>query len=84
VLDEQVTFADIQENVSVSASGLLRDLRIFDVYRGQGIDSGRKSVALGLILQDYSRTLTDDDADAVVAAVVERLRQKLNATIRDQ
>jgi phenylalanyl-tRNA synthetase beta chain len=84
VLDEHVTFADIQENVSVSASGLLRDLRIFDVYRGQGIDSGRKSVALGLILQDYSRTLTDDDADAVVAAVVERLRQKLNATIRDQ
>jgi phenylalanyl-tRNA synthetase beta chain len=84
VVDENVPFADIEENVSVSASGLLRDLRIFDVYRGQGIDSGRKSVALGLILQDSSRTLTDDDADAVVVAVVERLRQKLNATIRDQ
>ncbi|MFO1465813.1 MAG: phenylalanine--tRNA ligase subunit beta [Steroidobacteraceae bacterium] len=84
VVDENVAFAAIEENVSVSASGLLRELRVFDVYRGQGIETGRKSVALGLILQDSSRTLTDDDADAVVAAVVARLRQKLNATIRDQ
>ena len=84
VVAENVTFADIQENVSVSASGLLRELRVFDVYRGPGIDFGRKSVALGLILQDSSRTLTDDDADAVVAAVVARLQQELSATIRDQ
>ena len=84
VVSENTAFADIQENVSVSASGLLRELRVFDVYRGPGIDSGRKSVALGLILQDSSRTLTDDDADAVVAAVVARLRQELSATIRDQ
>ena len=84
VVDEAVTFADIEENVSVSASGLLRELRVFDVYRGQGIESGRKSIALGLILQDSSRTLTDEDADAVVAVVVGQLRQKLNATIRDQ
>jgi phenylalanyl-tRNA synthetase beta chain len=84
IVDEAVTLAKLQENVSVSSSGLLRDLRIFDVYRGAGIDSGRKSVALGLILQDSSRTLTDIDADAVVAAVVARLRVELNATIRDQ
>ena len=84
VVSENTAFADIQENVSVSASGLLRELRVFDVYRGPGIDSGRKSVALGLILQDSSRTLTDDDADAVVTAVVARLRQELSATIRDQ
>ena len=84
VVEEKVTFADIQENVSVSASGLLRELCLFDVYRGPGIDFGRKSIALGLILQDSSRTLTDDDADSVVAAVVARLRQELSATIRDQ
>jgi phenylalanyl-tRNA synthetase beta chain len=84
VVSENTAFADIEENVSVSASGLLRELCVFDVYRGAGIDSGRKSVALGLILQDSSRTLTDDDADAVVAAVVARLRQELSATIRDQ
>jgi phenylalanyl-tRNA synthetase beta chain len=84
VVDESVPLALLQENVTVSASGLLSELRVFDVYRGPGVDFGRKSIALGLILQDSSRTLTDVDADAVVASVVTRLRDVLSATIRDQ
>jgi phenylalanyl-tRNA synthetase beta chain len=84
VVDESVPLAVLQENVTVSASGLLSELRVFDVYRGPGIETGRKSVALGLILQDSSRTLTDVDADAVVTAVIARLRDELSATIRDQ
>jgi phenylalanyl-tRNA synthetase beta chain len=83
VIDESVPLAVLRENVSVSASDLLSELRVFDVYRGPGVDSGRKSIALGLILQDSSRTLTDVDADAVVNAVVARLRDVLSATIRD-
>jgi phenylalanyl-tRNA synthetase beta chain len=84
VVDESVPLAVLQENVTVSASGLLSELRVFDVYRGPGIETGRKSIALGLILQDSSRTLTDVDADAVVTAVIARLRDELRATIRDQ
>jgi phenylalanyl-tRNA synthetase beta chain len=84
IVDEAVPLAVLQENVTVSASGLLSELRVFDVYRGPSIDLGRKSIALGLILQDSSRTLTDVEADAVVTAVVARLRDVLSATIRDQ
>ena len=84
VADESVPLAVLRENVTVSASGLLRELRVFDVYRGPGIENGRKSIALGLILQDSSRTLTDVDADAVVTKIVARLRDGLSATIRDQ
>jgi phenylalanyl-tRNA synthetase beta chain len=84
VVDESVPLAVLQENVTVSASGLLSELRVFDVYRGPSIETGRKSIALGLILQDSSRTLTDVDADAVVTAVAARLRDVLSATIRDQ
>jgi phenylalanyl-tRNA synthetase beta chain len=84
VIDENVPLAVLQENVTFSASGLLSDLRVFDVYRGPGVEFGRKSIALGLILQDSSRTLTDLDADAVVTAVITRLRDVLSATIRDQ
>ena len=83
-MDESVPLAVLQENVTVSASGLLSELRVFDVYRGPNIETGRKSIALGLILQDSSRTLTDVDADAVVTAVAARLRDVLSATIRDQ
>jgi phenylalanyl-tRNA synthetase beta chain len=84
VVDESTPLEALREHVSVSANKLLRDLRVFDVYRGPGVESGRKSVALGLILQETTRTLTDHEADEVRAAVVERLRRELNASIRDQ
>jgi phenylalanyl-tRNA synthetase beta chain len=83
VVDESLPLAVLQENVTVSAAGLLSELRVFDVYRGPGVETGRKSIALGLILQDSSRTLTDVDADAVMTSVVARLRDVLSATIRD-
>jgi len=56
---------------------------VFDVYRGAGIESGRKSVALGLILQDKDRTLTDEDADRVVAQVRDALRASCGAVFRE-
>jgi phenylalanyl-tRNA synthetase beta chain len=83
VVDESVLLDLLKESVTVAAAGLLRELRIFDVYRGTGVETGRKSIALGLILQDASRTLTDTDADRVVAAVVMRLKSLHNATLRE-
>jgi phenylalanyl-tRNA synthetase beta chain len=73
----------LRQSVTVAASSLLRELKVFDVYRGAGIESGRKSVALGLILQDKSRTLTDVDADSVMQAVAARLRSDVEAQIRE-
>ena len=77
------TFGRIAERVSVAASTRLLELRIFDIYQGNGVEIGRKSVALGLILQDLSRTLTDADADEIVAAVCAELRSSLDARIRE-
>ena len=83
VVDESVSLSRLAERVALVASSLLRDLRVFDVYRGPGIEDGRKSVALGLIFQDFSRTLTDDDVTRLVAAVVADLRVSFNASIRE-
>ena len=83
VVDESVTLSTLAERVTLAASNLLRGLRIFDVYRGPGLEHGRKSVALGLIFQDISRTLTDDDVERIMASVVVDLREKLNARIRE-
>ena len=77
------TFGRIAERVSVAASTRLHELRVFDIYQGEGVESGRKSIALGLILQDLSRTLTDAEADEVVAAVCAELRLSLDARIRE-
>jgi phenylalanyl-tRNA synthetase beta chain len=65
-----------------AAGELLREVVVFDVYRGQGVDSGRKSVGLGLILQDASRTLTDEDADQKMRAVMLALEHEFGASIR--
>jgi phenylalanyl-tRNA synthetase beta chain len=53
------------------------------MYMGEGIDSGRKSLSLGLILQDISRTLTDNDIEQVMQRVIEQLRTDLGATLRE-
>jgi phenylalanyl-tRNA synthetase beta chain len=74
----------VRERVSVAAASLLKELLVFDVYHGEGVESGRKSLALGLILQDLDRTLTDEDADRTVRAVLEDLRAHLGARIREQ
>jgi phenylalanyl-tRNA synthetase beta chain len=83
VVDESITLSTLAERVTLAASSLLRDLRVFDVYRGPGLEKGRKSVAFGLIFQDISRTLTDDDVERLMASVVADLRENLNARIRE-
>ncbi len=83
VVDESVTLDELRKSVNLAAKGLLRDLHVFDVYRGKGVEPGRKSIALGLILQETSRTLTDGEADTVIAAVVERVKGDLKAGIRE-
>jgi len=83
VVDESVTLDELRESVNLAAKGLLREFAVFDVYRGKGVERGRKSIALGLILQETSRTLTDEEADTVVAAVIERVKGDLKAGIRE-
>jgi phenylalanyl-tRNA synthetase beta chain len=83
VVGEEVSAAELLGVAREAAGSLLQEARIFDIYRGPGIDSGRKSVALGLILQDSSRTLTDEDADGAMQRVADRLARGLGATIRD-
>jgi phenylalanyl-tRNA synthetase beta chain len=83
VIDEAITLSSLAERVTLAASSLLHDLRVFDVYRGPGLEPGRKSIALGLIFQDISRTLTDEDVERLMVSVVADLRENLNARIRE-
>lgn len=83
VVDESVSLSALRERVRLSASNLLQKFHVFDLYRGSGVEHGRKSVALGLIFQDISRTLTDEDVDRVVASIVADLRASLDARIRE-
>ncbi len=83
VVKNEISAAQICEAVVAAIPGRVREVRVFDVYRGPGIEAGLKSVALGLILQETSRTLTDEDADSAMNAAVQNLQQKFAAVLRD-
>lgn len=83
VVDENVSVQSMLACIGEAASELLQHIQVFDIYTGKGVESGRKSVALGLILQDFSRTLTDHDVEAEVGIVVSSLKQKFAATLRE-
>ena len=82
-LPESTSFRALKDRVTVAAGSLLREIRVFDVYQGPGIESGRKSIAFGLIFQDNNRTLKDDEADRLVAGIAADLLANLDAKIRE-
>ena len=84
LVDESVAAGDLLSQARDAAGAQAVDGRIFDVYRGKGVPDGQKSVAMGLILQDYSRTLTDRDVDGVIDSVVKRLEQRFGASLRGE
>lgn len=83
LVDESVPAAALAATARAAAGSLLSDLIVFDVYQGKGIEPGLKSVALGLILLDSSRTLTDEDSDGVVASIVAQLHRNHGAKLRE-
>jgi len=83
VVDEAIPAGILQSCIRETAGEDLRQLQLFDVFRGKGIDSGKKSLALGLTLQAFSRTLTDKEIDALIERVLRQVQQKFGATLRD-
>lgn len=83
IVDEKVEAEAVLRCIRQSAGELLQDICLFDVYQGKGIDPGRKSLALGLTLQHYSRTLEDKEIDGLIHRVVDAIEQKLGGTLRE-
>ncbi len=83
IVNQDISADDLLICVRNAAGKLLKQVDIFDIYQGEAIDLGRKSVAMGLTLQDFSRTLTDADIEQVVADVVTALINQYDASLRD-
>lgn len=83
IVDEKLPGNHLINFVRNSTGDILREVKIFDVYIGKGIDSGRKSVALGLILQHSSRTLVDQEVDNIIHTIVSGLEKEFDAKLRE-
>lgn len=69
--------------INSSREPAVREVSIFDIYQGKGIEEGFKSVALSLILQDFTQTLTDSEIDAIFRRLLEKMTAELNAKLRE-
>ncbi len=83
MVDEAVTSAEVQHCVQTAAPAMLRNVKLFDIYRGKGIDFGKKSLAIAFYLQDDSKTLTDAEVDAAVQSILSALYNRFDARLRD-
>ena len=82
VCDESITVGALEECIRKGAKGLLKECTLFDIYRGKGIDDGKKSVAFNLVQRADDRSLTAEEADADVQNILQALEQSLGAVLR--
>jgi phenylalanyl-tRNA synthetase beta chain len=82
VVDERCPYGEIERQVRSHAPALLTDFQLFDVYSGKGIESGRKSLAIGLTFQALDRTLSDADVDHDLQQILAMLEKKFGARLR--
>ena len=82
VVPRSTAYAQIKGAVESALGAQLAEVLVFDQYQGANLGAGAKSVAIGLILQDDSRTLTDEDADRCMAQALAALERECRARLR--
>jgi phenylalanyl-tRNA synthetase beta chain len=82
IVDEKLPAEKVAEQIQAGGGAILTDLRLFDVYRGEQIGAGKKSLAYSLTYQDPKRTLTDKEVAKVRNRIIKRLEDELGAGIR--
>ena len=82
VLDESVTCQDMEEVIRKTAGTELESLSLFDLYRGEPVPEGKKSLAYTLVFQAADRTLTDQEVGMILETIVNELKQKYKAMLR--
>ena len=83
LVDEDVTVGDMEAVIREAGTEILRNVKLFDIYRGKQVEEGKKSVAFNLTYRHNDRTLTDEDVAAAHGRVLEALKDKLDAVLRD-
>ncbi|MFM9912545.1 MAG: phenylalanine--tRNA ligase subunit beta [Methylophilaceae bacterium] len=83
VVDESVAVQTMLDAMLKTANTVVSELALFDIYRGAGIEQGKKSLAFLVLMQDTQKTLTDQEADSAMQGLLKTLQQQFDATLRN-
>ena len=83
VVEQKIKSEDIIDEIKKTETKLLKEVRLFDIYRGKQIEDNKKSMAYSLKFRDDERTLKDTEAEIIVNRILENLGRKFNAKIRE-
>jgi phenylalanyl-tRNA synthetase beta chain len=82
LMDESVCCCDLRATAFKTAKGLLRQVGLFDVYRGKGIPEGKKQYAMSFVFRDDKRTLTDEEVERTLARLLEVFKKDYGVELR--
>ncbi len=82
LIDQQITFAEIERIAYETERKLLKAVNLFDVYEGKNLPAGKKSYAVSFVLQDSEKTLKDAQIDAIMQRMIKNLTERLGASLR--
>jgi len=82
VVDEDIKNQDIEDEIIKNGTHILKEIRLFDIYRGKQIEPGKKSMAYSLVFREENRTLKDREVEIIVNRILEGLAKKFNAKLR--
>jgi phenylalanyl-tRNA synthetase beta chain len=83
VVPESVAIQGVLDDLAVHKPAVVESVRLFDLYRGPGVENGKKSLAFRVLLQDTQKTMTDAEVESAVAQLRERLVQRFGGKLRD-
>ena len=83
IFDEKVAVHALLERLNRSKAKIVESISVFDVYRGKGIENGKKGLAFRVLLQDTQKTMTDPEVESAIAELIDRLGGQFGGKLRD-
>ena len=84
ILDDNITSKEVMDTIKKKGGKMLQSINVFDVYKGENLEEGKKSLAFSLVFQDSERTLSDEEVMEVFENIYKEVEKKHNAILRDK
>ena len=84
IVDKKVTSAEIEKEIRKNGTKILNEVKVFDLYEGEKVPEGKRSIAYSLVFNDYTRTLKEEEVDSIFRTIIDKVTTKFNCEIRDK